>query len=301
MNDRVAVLGFGCVVLAAIGFAANATSAVISYQEGAGPLSVTVVRLAFTAAALYVFIRLSGATVRLPPTERKVALLYGIVTGVQSFALLKSMQLIPVGLAILTFYVYPILTGIVAHFTGRDRLGWRIWIALPIAFLGLALALDITGGRLNLLGVVYALFAAVTMSALALLTAPMMIRTGDSRPITFHMNLSASVMFALVCLVAWDLPLPHSERGWIGFVAVPLFYAVAITAFYASIWLIGPVRSTLFMNLEPVATTTCGFVILGQALTPLQIFGMLLVLSALILVRTGPAVRKVAAGDTAGE
>lgn len=288
VKDGPAWIGIGTVILSAATFAGNSTSAVIAYDGGATPLSVTTVRLSFTVVALYALIRFTGGRFRLLPRDRNLALIYGVVTGVQSYALLKSFQLIPVGLAVLTFYLYPILIGVVSHFTGRERLGWRIWCALTIAFIGLAVALDVLGKGVDPLGIAFALFAAITMTALALLTAPIMARTGDSRPVTYYMNLSAAAMFVVVCLVLWDLPLPDTRPGWAGFAAVPVFYAIAITAFYSSIRLIGPVRAGLFMNLEPVASMICGFVILHQILTAAQVMGMVLVVGAVVLVRLRP-------------
>ena len=46
--------------------------------------------------------------------------------------------------------------------------------------------------------------------------------------------------------------------------------------------MIGPVRTTLFSYIEPVATIGAAFILLGQSLAPLQIVGVLVVVGALI-------------------
>ena len=55
------------------------------------------------------------------------------------FLLFKAIEAIEVPIAILTYFVYPLLTGIVAAATGLDRFTWRGAAAAVVALLGLAL------------------------------------------------------------------------------------------------------------------------------------------------------------------
>jgi drug/metabolite transporter (DMT)-like permease len=85
--------------------------------------------------------------------------------------------------------------------------------------------------------------------------------------------------------VTWDIALPETAKGWAGFAALPVFYTIAVTAFFAAISAIGPVRASLFMNIEPVVTIFFGFVVLGQVLTTYQMAGAALVIVAIVAVR----------------
>ena len=73
--------------------------------------------------------------------------------------------------------------------------------------------------------------------------------------------------------------------GWIGFAAVPVFYTIAIASFFAGIARIGGVRTSLVMNLEPVASIALGFIILSQALSFRQLIGAAIVIGAVTAVK----------------
>ena len=64
--------------------------------------------------------------------------------------------------------------------------------------------------------------------------------------------------------------------------AAAAFYGFAMIAFFIAISMIGPVRTSLFSYADAVISAGLGVVVLGQALTPIQIAGIALVILALI-------------------
>jgi drug/metabolite transporter (DMT)-like permease len=54
-----------------------------------------------------------------------------------------------------------------------------------------------------------------------------------------------------------------------------------VFALYVSTERIGPFRTALFMNLEPLMTSTFGAVLLGERLTPVQMLGGVTMIAAL--------------------
>jgi drug/metabolite transporter (DMT)-like permease len=108
---------------------------------------------------------------------------------------------------------------------------------------------------------------------------------GDARAVTLHMQFGALIAYLLICLVTLDVALPNTTRGWGAFIVLPIVYTIAVTAFFAAVSVLGSVRASLFMNVEPVVTIFFGFVILGQVLTFYQLLGAALVISAIIAVR----------------
>ena len=110
-------------------------------------------------------------------------------------------------------------------------------------------------------------------------------RTQDPRLFTFHLQISAGLIYLVICLIVGDVALPQTAKGWGGLIALPLFYAASTLGFFGAIALIGSIRASLLMNLEPVFTIAAGFLILSQVLTPLQLAGAALVIGAVLAVR----------------
>ena len=285
MQSRPVWFGPVLVVVAAVSFAAGTTTAVVAYDAGATPLSVITTRITFTLVVLFVLVRVTGGSLGLPPRERAIALGIGLVLGVQSYCHYEAIALLPVAIAILVFYLFPLLVGIISHFTGDERMSLMLGVALVIASIGLFFALDVTGKSLDMTGIALAGGAATTFSVVVVVNAYLIRRTGRSLPVTFHMNLTASAAFIVTCAILGEFPLPATRDGWIAFTAVPAFYSIGLICFFVAVGAMGAVRASLIMNLEPIAATVFGFVLLGQVLTPLQLFGALLVVSAVVAAR----------------
>ncbi len=284
MKTSPAAIGFIIVIVSALAFAGNNVFAVMSYESGATPLTLITARMIFTLIALTLIMKLCGAAIPLPPRERKAALGLGLLNGTMAFCLMSAFDHVAVGLAVLVFYLYPVFTALGAWLTGQEKLNAGLIVGLGGGFIGLALALEITGQSANAIGVGLAGFASVLMAATALLSARVL-KTDNARSITLHMHISASILFIILILIWGQIDLPTTMRGWVGFAGVPLFYTVAIVTFFAGIAHIGAVRASLVMNLEPVASIAMGFILLGQVLSPRQLLGATIVICAVTAIK----------------
>jgi drug/metabolite transporter (DMT)-like permease len=286
MNDasRRQWLGIGLVLTSAVFFSATSAFAVISYQGAANPIAVITVRFLGGIVLLALLLKIIGTPMVLPSRDRWMALGLGVFLAGQSFFLYSSFELIPVGLTMIIFYIYPLMVAMVESKFGHEKLSKAVWGALVFAFIGLILVFNVTGEGLNTLGAIYAAIAGLGWGVLTILSSRVM-KGGDARVVTLHMQLGASVVYLLICLLTLDLEFPNTSRGWAAFIALPFVYIVATTAFFAAVSVIGSVRASLFMNIEPVVTITFGFVLLGQVLTLPQMLGAAFVISAIIAVR----------------
>ena len=285
MASRPFWLGTCLAVVAAVSFAAGTTTAVVAYDAGATPLSVITTRTTFTLVVVFVLIRVTGASLGMARRDRAIALAVGLVLGVQSYSHYEAVGLLPVAIAILVLYLYPLLVGLISHVTGNEKMTRALGVALVAALVGLFFALDITGGGLDPTGILLAVVAASTFAVVIVVNASLIRRTGASLPVTFHMNLAASAAFIALCAGLGEFPLPASRDGWIAFAAVPLFYSIGLISFFVAIGVTGAVRASLVMNLEPIAAIVFGFALLRQVLAPLQLFGAALVIGAIVAAK----------------
>ena len=282
-----AVAGYAIVITSAVAFACNNAFAVLAFNGGATPLTTVTVRNVIALAVLALLLKASRGRIALPRRERWTAMGIGVLTGGVAFCLMSAFDLIAVGLAVLIFYLYPIITGLGAWATGQEKLGRGLIAGLVGGFAGLALALEFAGAGDSGPGLALAAAAAIFMATVVLVSARVL-DSGNSRAVTVHMHISASVIFIALSLATGEFALPktaQTAQGWTGFLAVSLFYTIAVACFFAAISRIGGVRASLVMNLEPVATIALGFVLLGQVLTARQLLGAAVVLAAVTAVK----------------
>ncbi len=284
VGTRLYWLGFGFVLLSAVSFSATSASAVIAYEGSANPISVITVRFFGGIILLWLLLKFTGGPMVLSSRDRWKAIGLGVLLGGQSFFLYSAFELIPIGLAMIIFYIYPLMVAMVENFSGREKISKAIWGALVCAFIGLFLVFNVTEDGLNTLGATYAVIAGLGWSVLTILGARVM-KGGDAQSVTLHMQFGALITYLLICVITLDVALPDTARGWAGFIALPIVYTIAVTSFFAAVSVIGSVRASLFMNIEPVVTITLGFVLLGQVLTLTQLLGAAFVISAIVAVR----------------
>jgi drug/metabolite transporter (DMT)-like permease len=255
--------------------------AAVSFQHGATPLSVLSYRTTLAFLVLAVFLAFSRRAEKLPWRLRLFCLGLGFIVAIYSFGLVGAIARIPLALAVLTFYLYPILVGIGAWATGQESMTWRKLAQLLIAFAGLALALNVGGGQLNLAGLALAVMAAVTF-ALLLLINGRILQGRDSRPVTMHMLGMGAAIFWIADLTAGEFPLPETDIGMAAFIGAGIFYTFAIITLFRAVGMIGSVRVALFMNFEPVTSVALGILLLGQPMTGVQLAGAALVILAIV-------------------
>ncbi len=284
MSRTNSLVGIALATVAAVSFAANTTLARIAYDGGSNVMTYLTVRTILAGLVVLALLTLSRGPLGLPPGKRLAAFGIGAVLALYSFGMLSSIKFIPVALAVLIFYTYPLLTTVYLWLTGGERPNWTSGAALIIAFVGLILALDIGGAALDLRGVAYATLAAVGVTTVIILNSRL-VGGGDSRPVTLHMMASAAIVYTAVTLALGDWALPAGAPGWWGFIGGPAFYAAAIITFFIAMARLGPFRAALTMNLEPVSSMVFGFALLGQVLTGWQLLGAGLVIAAVFTVQ----------------
>lgn len=276
-------LGYVLCALTAISFAMNSTLAGLAFSGGSDAISLLTLRSAVALVVLLAFLRLRHAPAP-PPGIRRRAWALGLLLALYSYGLIGAMEYIPVGMAVLIFYTYPLIIAALSWARGRERPSVPTVAALLAAFFGLMLALNVTAGSLDGTGVAMAAGAAITLATLVVF-GERTIQKGGAGPVTLHMMTAATLVYGAVDLALGHFALPTTNAAWIGFLGAPLFYSFPSVAFFYVIGLLGPVRTGLVMNLEPIASVSFAFLILGQRLAPIQILGGSLVIGALMLAR----------------
>ena len=266
---------------AAVAFAFSNTTASLAFHGGSNPITLAAVRFILPVIVLVIWLTATGRSVWLPKRDGWIAIALGALTAAYTYALLSAIAVIPLALAILTFYLFPLVATLILGFFGWDKLGWKTIAAIVVAFAGLALALDPRAESLDVTGILQALLASLGLGAIVALSSRVL-RAGDSRPVTLYMAAVAAVLLIVFCALQGDFVLPNTPRGWLGFVAAALLYAFAMIAFFIAISIIGPARTSLLCYAEPVVAAGLGVVLLGQALTLVQISGIILVIFALV-------------------
>jgi drug/metabolite transporter (DMT)-like permease len=90
-------------------------------------------------------------------------------------------------------------------------------------------------------------------------------------------------MLALAAALAQGgLHWPRAAAGWWGLACLTALYGTAFTIVFTLLPKLGVVGNSPILNIEPVAALLLGWLILDQAVAPVQIAGALLVVGAVM-------------------
>ena len=275
--------GFGTALAlaAAVCFAFANTIVRAVYDGGSDPISVSGTRFILPFLILVGYALWCGSPIILPRRDGIWALLLGVVTALYTVSLLTALGLLPVGIAILVFYLFPILTVAISAAMGWTRLSVRAVGAALVALAGLAFALGVGINDYNLSGIGLAALAALGLAVVSAVSGRVI---GNSDPVraTIYMAVGAVLPLLGWVVLTGGFNWPETGAGWVGLIVSNTFYAAAMISYFVAIGLAGPPTVATMANLEPLVAITAAFLLFGQSLAPLQIAGATLVVGALI-------------------
>jgi drug/metabolite transporter (DMT)-like permease len=275
-------LGLALLLVSASMFSLHNTLARLAYDEGVAPTTINAAR---TSAVLLMFVLAFGTQGQWPRVPRAAWLVFAataVCYAIHNPLLLISFQFIPVSLAVLVLYVFPILVALLAVATGQERLKRRTLAAAASAFAGVALVLEIGGLALDWRGLVLAAVAAAALAA-NIVGAAQLNRHMRALAVPFALSSVGTLVFGALMLADGGPALPARPGGWWIFAAATLTSPAALIAFYLALPRAGASRSALAMNAEPVLTVLLAMALLGETLGWLQAAGAVLIVGAIAL------------------
>jgi len=284
---------FATLLLIALMMGANHVAARIAFNNGVDVATAVVFRSAVTAAVIVAILLAQRVRISFSARHKRMLPLIGLLIGIQSLCLYSAVARLPVALALLAFNTYPIWTALWAWIVYRQRPERAMLIAMPVILLGLALALDVLGAASGLgasgqwsrigAGVAFALAAAGTFG-LALVLTQHETADVDGRVRTATTMVTAGLIALITVGLQGGFHLPQAPAGWGGLAALTFLYGTAFTIMFTVLPKLGVVGNSAIMNVEPVFALVLAWLILGQAIAPVQIAGALVVVGAVMVL-----------------
>jgi len=156
---------------------------------------------------------------------------------------------------------------------------------LICAFVGLLLAVGPDSKAADPLGLFFAFSAAVGIAASFVWTERTLGKLSDGTRLLGLMG-TGLILATFLALVtgdlAWPMPVPH---GWSTLLAATATFGAAFSAMFMALARIGASATAMLMNLEPPLTALLAVTVLGDVLSATQVAGILIVISAIVLVQ----------------
>jgi len=274
----------GLIAAAAASFSLGVVTpaARIAYDSGVTATTLVAFRVAVATvvtAALVLSLRRSLAFTSLAKVPAMTTTAGMLMVA---FGYMSSVLFIPVSLAALIFFLFPIIVLVHGVIVARRPPSMATVAAFVAAFTGLAMALGPSFETLDWRGIACALVAAVG-ATLVMIAGATAARRMDAFALTFYTQaISLPVVLAALFSVG-TVALPGDQVGWIGLAVATTGYIAGMVLLMVAVRLANPAPVSMINNLEPLVTLTVAAVLLGERLATVQYMGGGLVLAAVFL------------------
>jgi drug/metabolite transporter (DMT)-like permease len=281
-------LGSAAALMSAVAFSSNVVLSKLAYDLGTNLHALNLIRAAVFLGCLLVSVWLSGSQVSIKRNELYHCLALGVLLCAEMYLLLASILFIPVALAILVFYTYPIMIALWTWRTGRHHFSYFGLGVMALVFIGLIITL--TGSDRLLVGldgrngIALALIAAICLATILLLSERVLERQ-PAKIMMLYMLLSATAVVGFVSLFIAKLTWPASFWGWLALCGSAVLYVAATLLLFKAVDLVGSLQTAIIDNTSPVWAMILGVVVLGQWLTAQQVIGASVTVAAVMLLQ----------------
>jgi len=270
-------------------------------EAGMSALQVTQMRVlgAALVAGAVLFI-LDRRSFRVPRGQALALVVMGVIgVGMLQASYALAVELLPVGIALLLEYLAVPMVAVFAFVVFKERVRTRIWVSIGLIMAGLAVVAQIWNSSLNLVGTLWAMVAALSLSTYFLVGEKQM-ETISPLALMFWSMTIAAVFWAFISgwwrldpsEFAQSVPLTGVLEGVPAPMWMLLLWNVVMGSFapfllsLAAIKKLSATAAGIAATSEIVFAFFVAWLWIGENLSGSQIIGAAVVLSGIIVAQT---------------
>lgn len=284
MNTKVKGYFWGCISSATFGLIP--LFALPLMHKGIAHDSVLCYRFACASFLIAMFMLFKKESFRIAKREIIPMILLGILYGLSAQYLFLSYDYLGVGTASTILFIYPVFVAILMAVFFKEKISLVTMAAILLAFFGVSLLYKGENGMtLNLTGLAAILSSALCYAVYIVSVNKSRIQLMSGYKLTFYVMGFSAVFFLLKAQTTIGLqPLPDT-RAVLDLVLLALpTTAISCVAMIFAVQYVGSTVTAILGALEPVVAVAVGVFIFKEAITTNLILGILLILTAVLMI-----------------
>lgn len=286
--------GFAYGAIAAASYGLNPLFTLPLYDAGMNPDSVLFYRYAIAVVMLFLLMKAQRLPFALKKAEILPLVFMGVMFSFSSLTLFMSYNYMDAGIASTILFAYPLLVAVIMAVFFKEKVSFVTLFSIALAFVGIMLLYKGEGGQtLSLAGVFLVFLSSLTYAIYIVGVNRSSLRDMPTVKLTFYAVLFGMSVYLVRLKFGLTLqPVPSAEL-WLNPVGMALFPTLISLIFMTrSIHYIGSTPAAILGALEPLTALAIGVTVFGEALTPRIVAGIVLILTAVMLVIMGKPLMK---------
>lgn len=292
MNSR--LKGILCGVGAAVCYGMNPLGALPLYADGINTTTVLFYRYGLAVILLGLFMAVERKSFSITLKEFAILVPLGVLFALSSLTLFASFHFMDAGVASTLLFVYPVMVAIIMAIFFKERITFVTVLSILLSLSGIALLYrGGDGGVLDTTGVLLVMLSSLTYALYIVIVNKSSLRM-SSLKLTFYVLL-VGVLLITSCSFFGDgearIQILTTPSMWIHASILAVFPTiVSLLLMVVAVHEIGSTPTAVIGALEPLTAVMLGVTLFGEELTLRLSVGIMLILSAVILIILGNSI-----------
>lgn len=281
--------GYLCGIGAAVCYGTNPLGALYLYEDGINANSVLFYRFALAVVMLGMLMAARRKSLKVSRRELSLLCALGVVFSTSSITLYFSFCFMDAGIASTLLFVYPVMVAVIMALLFKERLPAVSVFAIMLALSGIAMLYHGDGGAtLSTRGVMLVMFSSLSYAVYIVVVNKSPLRMSSMKLTFYVLFFGMLTVLTNSFITGLHIQMLTTPRMWsCAFVLALLPTVFSLVLMTISVHETGSTPTAVMGALEPLTAVVIGVAVFGEQLTPRLAAGIVLILTAVIMIIAG--------------
>lgn len=281
--------GYLCGIGAAVCYGTNPLGALYLYEDGINANSVLFYRFALAVVMLGMLMAARRKSLKVSRRELSLLCALGVVFSTSSITLYFSFCFMDAGIASTLLFVYPVMVAVIMALLFKERLPAVSVFAIMLALSGIAMLYHGDGGAtLSTRGVMLVMFSSLSYAVYIVVVNKSPLRLSSMKLTFYVLFFGMLTVLTNSFITGLHIQMLTTPRMWsCAFMLALLPTVFSLVLMTISVHETGSTPTAVMGALEPLTAVVIGVAVFGEQLTPRLAAGIVLILTAVIMIIAG--------------
>lgn len=281
--------GYLCGIGAAVCYGTNPLGALYLYEDGINANSVLFYRFALAVVMLGMLMAARRKSLKVSRRELSLLCALGVVFSTSSITLYFSFCFMDAGIASTLLFVYPVMVAVIMALLLKERLPAVSVFAIMLALSGIAMLYHGDGGAtLSTRGVMLVMFSSLSYAVYIVVVNKSPLRMSSMKLTFYVLFFGMLTVLTNSFITGLHIQMLTTPRMWsCAFMLALLPTVFSLVLMTISVHETGSTPTAVMGALEPLTAVVIGVAVFGEQLTPRLAAGIVLILTAVIMIIAG--------------
>lgn len=281
--------GYLCGIGAAVCYGTNPLGALYLYEDGINANSVLFYRFALAVVMLGMLMAARRKSLKVSRRELSLLCALGVVFSTSSITLYFSFCFMDAGIASTLLFVYPVMVAVIMALLFKERLPAVSVFAIMLALSGIAMLYHGDGGAtLSTRGVMLVMFSSLSYAVYIVVVNKSPLRMSSMKLTFYVLFFGMLTVLTNSFITGLHIQMLTTPRMWsCAFMLALLPTVFSLVLMTISVHETGSTSTAVMGALEPLTAVVIGVAVFGEQLTPRLAAGIVLILTAVIMIIAG--------------